>query len=224
MDKNRHILKKAYTIGEEIFNSVSHGLGAVLSSAGCAILVVYSVFFCDAYAITASAIYGATLLIMYLMSTLYHSFTNESVKQLFRIFDHCSIFLLIAGTYTPFTLITLRGPLGWSMFGGIWGAAVLGIVLNAISIEKFKKISLVCYVAMGWVIIFASRPLAQALSFSSILLLIAGGAAYSIGVIFYKLKKLRYMHSLWHLFVLAGSILHYLCVILYVLPAASVSH
>ena len=164
------------------------------------------------------SIYSVTLMFLYLSSTLYHSLTPKKAKNLFRKFDHCSIFLLIAGTYTPFTLVTLKGAFGWTIFGIIWGFTVLGVTLNAISIEKFKRFSMVCYIAMGWLIIIAIKPMAVAIGFNAMLLLVLGGVAYTIGAIFYKMKNVLYMHGVWHLFVLAGSILQYFSILFYVLP------
>ncbi|MBE7048711.1 MAG: hemolysin III family protein [Ruminococcaceae bacterium] len=204
---------------EELVNSITHGLGACLGVAGTAIAIVWAALYGDIYSVVAASIYGATLIILYTMSTLYHAFTNEIVKKVFRVFDHCSIFLLIAGTYTPFTLVTLRGAFGWTLFGIIWGLTILGIVFNGISIEKFKKFSLVCYVIMGWLIVIATVPMVRALGFMpAMLLLLLGGIAYSVGIIFYSIKKIPYMHGVWHLFVLAGSLLHYFSILFYVLP------
>lgn len=209
--------KKRYSLGEEIFNAVSHGAGALLSIAGCVILIVFSAIWSDAYAVVSSAIYGASLIMLYTMSTLYHSITNIKAKKVFRILDHSTIFFLIAGTYTPYTLVTLRGPLGWTIFGIIWGTAAFGIVLNAISIERFRKVSMICYILMGWAIIAAAKPLYQSLSKGGLILLVAGGILYTVGIIFYALKKYKYMHSIWHLFVIGGSILHYFSILLYVI-------
>lgn len=214
-------MKMKTAIKEEIVNSITHGLGAVLGVAGTAVAVVWAALYGDVYSVVAASIYGAMLIILYTMSTLYHAFTNETVKKVFRIFDHCSIFLLIAGTYTPFTLCTLQGAFGWTIFGIIWGFAVLGIVLNAISLERFKKFSLVCYIVMGWMIVIAIKPMLLRLgSSSAMLLLVLGGVAYTVGVIFYKMKQVPYMHGIWHLFVLLGSILHYFSILFYVLPVS----
>ena len=208
------------TTAEEIINAITHGLGALLGIAGTAIAIVWAALYGDAFGVVSAAIYGATLIILFTMSTLYHALTHEGAKKVFRIFDHCSIFLLIAGTYTPYTLVSLRGAFGWTIFGIIWGLAILGIVLNAISIEHFKKFSMICYIAMGWLIIIAIKPMIHALDFPALILLLAGGIAYTAGAIFYGLKKIRFMHGVWHLFVLAGGILHYFSILLYVLPTA----
>lgn len=213
-----HSSFRKYTKGEEIFNSVTHGVGAAAAIGGTVVLLVFACFHASSLAVASCAIYGGTLFFLYLMSTLYHALVNEKAKRVLRVFDHCSIFLLIAGTYTPFTLITLRGPLGYTIFGIIWGAALLGIVLNAISIERFKKFSLICYLAMGWAIVFAFRPLLADLSALSLVFLGLGGVFYSAGVLFYTRKQYRYMHSIWHLFVLAGSVLHYFSILCIVKP------
>lgn len=214
-------VNKRYTLGEEIFNSVTHGIGSLLSIAGTVVLIVFSAINSDAYAVVSSAIYGASLIILYTMSTLYHSITNVKAKKFFRIMDHNTIFFLIAGTYTPYTLAVLRSALGWVLFGIVWGAAVIGIVLNSIDLEKFSKISVVCYIAMGWVIIIAVKPLMNTMPFVSFVLLVAGGVFYTLGVIFYAIKKVKYFHSIWHIFTVVGSALHYFSVFIAIaLPTA----
>lgn len=204
--------KKRYSLGEEIFNSVSHGAGSLLAIAGTAVLIVFTAIYSDARAVVSASIYGASLIILYTMSTLYHAITNNKAKSFFRIMDHDTIFLLIAGTYTPYTLVTLNGVLGWTLFGIVWGAAILGILLNSINLEKFKKISMVCYVMMGWVIIFAIKPMIKNLSVMPLAFLLIGGIFYTVGIIFYAVKRVKYFHSVWHLFTIAGSIFHYFSV------------
>lgn len=206
-------LNKRYTLGEEIFNSVSHGVGALLAVAGTVILIVVSALNIGAWGVVSSAIYGGSLIILYTMSTLYHALTNEKAKYVMRIMDHVTIFLLIAGTYTPITLVPLRGALGWVLFGLIWGAAVLGIVFNSIDLERFRKVSVVCYVIMGWAIIFAIKPLINSMPKLSLIFLLIGGALYSLGVIFYAIKKIKYFHSIWHLFTIGGSVFHYFAIL-----------
>lgn len=206
--------KPRYTLGEEIFNSVSHGTGGALAVAGTVVLIVCSAIYSDAWAVVSSCIYGASLIILYTMSTLYHAITNEKAKKFFRIMDHNTIFFLIAGTYTPITLAFMRGALGWVLFGVVWAAAIVGIVLNSIDLERFRKPSIVCYVAMGWVIIIAFKPFIESVPTISLVFLLIGGAFYTIGVIFYALKKVRYFHSVWHLFTVAGSVFHYFAVLL----------
>lgn len=202
-----------YTLGEEIFNSVSHGVGMLFAIAGCAVLIVLSAVYADRWAVISSIIYGISMMLLYTASTLYHSFTNEKVKELFRVFDHCTIFLLIAGSYTPFTLYTLRGSVGWELFAVIWTSAIIGIVLNAVNLEKYENVSVILYIIMGWSIIFAIKPLLSAISMLTLILLVSGGIMYTAGVIFFQITKYRYMHSIWHLFVLAGTILQYLAIL-----------
>lgn len=211
-DKNTP-LNKRYSLGEEIFNAVSHGSGGLLSIAGTVVLIILSAIHSDGWAVVSSCIYGASLIILYSMSTLYHAISNEKAKAFFRIMDHNTIFFLIAGTYTPLTLVTLRGWLGWIFFGIVWGAAIVGIILNSINLERFKKISMVCYILMGWVIIFAIKPLIKAMPFISLIFLLIGGGFYTFGIIFYVIKKVKYFHSVWHLFTIAGSIFHYFAIL-----------
>lgn len=203
---------KRYTLGEEVMNAVTHGLGAILAVAGGTLLLVSSASQRDGYKLGSSIVYGAALTLLYLMSTLYHSITGPRAKEVLRVFDHCSIFLLIAGTYTPFTLVTLREKGGWLLFGAIWGTAAVGIALNAISLRRFEKLSLVCYVVMGWAVVLHAGVLASALSPAGLALLVAGGLCYTGGILFYALKR-PYMHGVWHLFVLAGSVCHFLCIL-----------
>ncbi|MCH5297955.1 MAG: hemolysin III family protein [Ruminococcus sp.] len=205
---------KKYTLGEEIFNSVSHGVGAGLSIAGTVVLIVSAVIHTNVWGIVSSCIYGATLIILYTMSTLYHSLTNEKAKSFFRIMDHNTIFLLIAGTYTPITLYYLGDVTGWILFSIVWGAAVFGIIINSINLEKARIPSIFCYVAMGWVIIFAIKPLIAAMTFISLVFLIIGGVLYTLGIIFYAVKKVKYFHSVWHLFTVSGSVFHYFSILL----------
>ena len=186
---------KRYTLGEELVNAITHGLGTLLAAAGGTLMVASSAYQRDPYKLAGAIVYGAALLLLYLMSTLYHSVASPRAKEVLRIFDHCSIFLLIAGTYTPFTLITLRQQGGWLLFGGIWAAAIAGITLNAISLKRFEKLSLACYVVMGWAVVFQAGTLAAALSPAGLILLVAGGLCYTGGIAFYVLKK-PYMHGI----------------------------
>lgn len=207
-----------YTLGEEITNAILHGIGALLSIAALVLCVVFSAIHHNPYAVVSSCIYGSTLIILYIMSCLYHSFKVNNAKRVFRIIDHCSIYLLIAGTYTPYTLVTLHGVTGWVTFGIIWACAILGIVLNSIDLKKYKVISFLLYLGMGWEIIFSYNKLAAALDEGGLYLLLAGGVIYTVGAIFYGIgKKHKYMHSVFHFFVLAGSILHFFSILLYVI-------
>ena len=207
-------IKRKYTLGEEIFSSVSHGVGACLSIAGTVVLLVFSVIYGNALAVVSSAIYGASLIILYTMSTLYHSFTNERVKHFFQIMDHNTIFLLIAGTYTPITLYILCGVTGWILFSVVWVASIIGITLNSINMEKAKISSLICYIATGWVIIFAIKPLIAKVPFISALFLVLGGVIYTVGVVFYVIKKVKYFHPIWHIFTVLGSAFHYFSILI----------
>lgn len=207
-------IKRKYTLGEEIFSSVSHGVGACLSIAGTVVLLVFSVIYGNALAVVSSSIYGASLIILYTMSTLYHSFTNERVKHFFQIMDHNTIFLLIAGTYTPITLYILGGVTGWVLFSIVWVASIIGITLNSINMEKAKIPSLVCYIATGWVIIFAIKPLIAKVPFLSALFLVLGGVIYTVGIVFYVIKKVKYFHPVWHIFTILGSAFHYFSILI----------
>lgn len=214
--------KQSYvqTIGEEIGNAISHGVGSLLSIAGTAVLIVYACICSDAYGIVSSAIYGASLIILYTNSTLYHSLTNKTAKGVFQIFDHCSIFFLILGTYIPVSLALLRGWMGWTLFGINVGCATLGIVFNAIDLIKFKKLSMIMYVIMGWSVLMTAYPVYLKIMERGVLgliLLLLGGVMYTGGIAFYKMKK-KYMHFIWHFFVLFGSVLHYFFVMFYCIP------
>jgi len=210
--------EKVYTIGEEIASSITHGIGAVLSIAGLVILVVLAAKKGDAWRIVSFSIYGASLILLYLASTLYHGIQHPGAKHVFQILDHSSIFLLIAGTYTPFLLVNLRGPWGWTLFCIIWTLAVVGIVFKAVFIGKWKKISTLVYVAMGWLVVVALKPMLAVIPKPGLAWLAAGGLAYTGGVVFYAWKSVKFMHMIWHLFVLAGSICHFLAILFYVLP------
>lgn len=210
-------ITKRYSLGEEIFNSVTHGVGGLLSIGGTAVLIVLAAIYSDAWGVVSSAIYGASLIILYTMSTLYHALTNRRAKTFFRIMDHDTIFFLIAGTYTPITLIPLRGALGWTLFGIVWGAAVLGIVMNSIDLEKFRKPSVVCYVAMGWVVIFAIKPMIGNCTPLSLWFLLIGGICYTAGIIFYAIKSKKYFHSIWHIFTVAGSVFQYFSILIMII-------
>lgn len=214
-------MKKAlpkYTLGEDLTNSISHGIGACLSVAALVLCIVQAALHGTAAGVVGASIYGSTLVIMYCMSTLYHAITNEKARRVFRVFDHLSIYLLIAGTYTPITLVTLKGAMGWTLFGIVWGVAILGIVLNSVSIEKFKVFSMISYVAIGWAIVIGAKDIIEKLDRAGLMFLLVGGIAYTVGIIFFALKKYKYMHSVWHFFVLCGSILQFFSIYWYVLP------
>lgn len=207
-----------YTLGEELISSISHGAGAALGIAALCLCVIRSASLNNGLALTSSWIFGISIIVLYSMSCIYHALKPNNAKRVMRVFDHCTIFLLIAGTYTPFTLVALHGTVGWTLFSIIWGTAVIGIILNAIDMEKFKVISMICYLAMGWAVVFTFKPLLMAVSMSGIKLLVAGGIAYTVGAVVYGIgSKVKYMHSIWHFFVLAGSILHFFAIYNYVL-------
>lgn len=200
-------------LGEEIFNSITHGIGTLLSIAALVLLVVFAAVKGNAWHVVSFSIFGSSLVLLYLSSTLYHSFTRKKVKNLFVRFDHAAIFLLIAGTYTPFVLTTIRGALGWTLFGIIWGLAITGMVIRSIYLTRFRKVMVGIYLVMGWMFLMAIGPIVRNLPASSIAFLFIGGACYSIGVIFYSWRGLKYGHGIWHLFVLAGSIMHFFAVL-----------
>ena len=202
---------------EELVNAVSHGLGAALAIAGTAVLLVYAAFNSASMGIVSSSISGFSLIFLYILSTLYHSFKKTNIKKIFQKFDHCSIFVLIVGSYAPICLYLLGGTLGWTLFAINASLAIAGIIANAIEITKWHKVSLLLYLLMGWSVILAFKPLLSLISFHGFILLLTGGLCYSIGVIFYKAKKPRYMHSVWHLFVLCGSAFHYFFVLYYII-------
>lgn len=206
---------KKYTLGEEIFSSVAHCVGALLSIAATVLLIVASALNRNTMGIVGSSIYGGTMILLYTMSTLYHALTNQTAKKVFRIFDHCSIFLLIAGTYTPYCLCTLWDYGGLGILIAIWTCAILGIVFNAIALEKVKTISLVFYVVMGLAILLKLKTLLSLLSLGGVVWMCIAGVVYILGIIFY-LWKVKYMHAIWHLFVLGGSICFFFSIYLYV--------
>ncbi len=204
---------RTLSLGEEIFNSITHGIGTLLSIAALAVLVVYASIRGNAWHVVSFSIFGSTMVLLYLSSTLYHSFTKEKIKNLFARFDHAAIFLLIAGTYTPFVLTTLRGALGWTLFGIIWGLAIAGVVIRSIYLTRFRKLMVGIYLAMGWMFLMAVVPMVKSLPATSLIFLFLGGVFYSVGVIFYAWRNLKYGHGIWHLFVLAGSIMHFFSVL-----------
>ena len=210
--------KRSQTLNEEIANSITHGIGLALSIAALSVLVSFAGLFGDVWRVVSFSIFGAMLVLLYLASTLYHSFQSPRVKHLFHIFDRAAIFLLIAGTYTPFTLVNLRGPLGWTAFGIIWGLAICGVVFTLFFVDRYNFVSVIVYVGMGWLVIFAVKPLFAAVELGGILWLGAGGLFYTAGVIFYAWKSLPFHHSIWHLFVLGGSLCHFFSIFFYVLP------
>jgi hemolysin III len=203
---------------EEIANSVTHGLGAILASAGLVVLVVVSVRRGTAVHVASSAVFGVSMLVMYTASTAYHATRNQAAKKVLRRIDHAAILLLIAGTYTPFTLVTLRGPWGWSIFGAVWGLAVVGLLFENALRRRWVGFSIALYILMGWAAAAALKPLLTALPVGGFALLLAGGLAYTCGTVFYLTRRIPFSHAWWHAAVLAGSLLHFLAVLLYVIP------
>jgi hemolysin III len=210
---DRALPPKPYTLGEEIANSITHGIGAGLSIAGLTVLVVLAALQGDVWRVVSFSIYGSTLVLLYLASTLYHSFQSPRVKRVFQIFDHSAIYLLIAGTYTPFLLVSLRGPWGWSLFAVVWGIALLGIAFKALFIHRFHVVSTLGYILMGWLGVVAIRQMLEAVPPAGLIWLAAGGVLYTIGVIFLAIRRIPYNHTIWHFFVLGGSLCHYFAVL-----------
>ncbi len=209
-----------YTPGEEIANSITHGIGVILSIAGLAVLTAYASLFGTVWHIVSCVIFGTTLILLYTASTLYHSIQTPRVKNVMRVLDHSAIFLLIAGTYTPFTLVTLRGPWGWTLFGIVWGLAAVGILFQVALLQRWVVASVLLYVGMGWVVVAAIKPMLAAIAPGGLALLVLGGVAYTSGIGFYVKRSMRYHHAIWHGFVLAGSALHFFAVLFYVIPSA----
>lgn len=200
----------------ERLNGITHLVGSVLAIGGTIALLALVAPTASARKVIAVAIYGAMLVLLYLSSTLYHSFRGAP-KRVFRVFDHCAIYFLIAGTYTPFTLLTLRGALGWTLFGIVWALAAAGVAKDALFHARFRAASVVLYVLMGWLVIFAVEPLRRALPASGLVWLLVGGAIYTVGIAFFAMsKRVAHMHAIWHLFVLGGSVCHYVAILRYV--------
>ena len=207
-----------YTVAEEIANAVTHGVGVALAIAGLTLLVVFSALRGDTWAIVGCTTFGITLVLLYSASTLYHSIPHPRAKGVLRIFDHSAIYLLIAGTYTPITLVNLRGPIGWSLLAIVWSLAVLGVVLGFLVKRRKGLVTSILSVIMGWIAIAAIKPLVAVMEAGGLVLILLGGIAYTGGIAFYGWKRLPYNHAVWHLFVLAGSAFHYFAVLFYVIP------
>ena len=220
--KLRDRILPKYTKGEEIFNMTSHIVGGALGIVALVLCVVFAAVHGNGYGVVSGAIYGVTMIILYTMSSIYHGLNpKRKAKKVFQVLDHCSIYLLIAGSYTPFALCTLReynAALGWTIFGVIWFVAILGIILNSIDIKKFRVFSMICYLVMGWCIVFKINLLPELLGTAGFVLLLLGGLSYTVGAILYGLgKKHKYMHSVFHLFILLGSLLQFFTILLYVM-------
>jgi hemolysin III len=209
---------RPFTLGEELFHSVTHGIGTGLSIAGLVILVVLAILNGDIYQIISFSIFGASLVLLYLASTLYHGIQQPRAKRVFKVFDHSAIYLLIAGSYTPFLLVGMRGTTGWTLLAVVWLIALTGITMKVLFIDRFQVLSVVAYLVMGWLCVFAFREMVSSIPIGGIIWLAAGGILYTVGVIFYAMQKTPYMHAIWHLFVLGGSICHYFAVLFFLAP------
>ena len=210
--------QETYHLGDILANAITHGIGALLAIVGAVYLIAASTRG-SAWVVVSSSVFSFTLVLVYLCSTLYHSLVRTGARHVFHILDHSSIYLLIAGTYTPFCLVTLRGPVGWTLFGVVWSLAVAGVIFKSFAVDRFELASALVYLGQGWFIVVAVVPLIHTLGWHGLMWLGAGGVAYTLGIIFFALDRLRYFHALWHLFVLAGSISHYFGILFYVLPA-----
>lgn len=219
LEKIRAARGDFYSIREEIANSVTHGIGAGLSVAGLIVMVAYAIRQGDGWNIAAFSIYGASLVVLYLASTLYHSFRRPRLKRFFRLLDHASIYLLIAGTYTPFLIVHMRDSFGWTLLAIIWGLAVLGIIYKLLFIDHYPVLATLGYVAMGWLSVIGLSRLAEAMGAGGMAWLAAGGITYTLGVIFFAWERIPFNHAIWHLFVLGGSVCHFCAIYFYVLPA-----
>ena len=207
-----------YTRREEIANSITHGIGALLSVAALVLLIVFASLKGTTLHVVSFTIYGSSMLLLYLASTLVHSFPEGRAKRVFEVLDHSFIYVFIAGTYTPLLFLVIKGALGWTLFGIVWGIAAAGVVFKSFFVNRFLFTSTMIYILMGWIIVFAWQPLVTGLASGGLKLLIAGGLCYTVGTIFYMWRSFPYHHAVWHLFVLAGSTTHFFAVLLYMLP------
>jgi len=213
--KNKHLTY--YNTTEEKLNVITHAVGLVLSIVALVLLIIHASYHGSAKHIVSFTIFGASLILLYSASTFYHYSQNPDLRKKLNILDHASIYVLIAGTYTPFTLVTLKGWLGWTIFGITWGVAIIGVGLKLFYTGRFDKISTIAYVAMGWIIIFAIKPLIASLPLNGLYWLLAGGIFYTVGAVLYSISKLKYNHAIFHIFVLLGSFSHFMAVYFYVL-------
>jgi len=207
-----------YRLGDILANAITHGVGAVLALVGAVYLIAVSMHG-DAWLVVSCSIYATTLFLVYLCSTLYHSLVRTRARHVFHVLDHSAIYLLIAGTYTPFMLVSIRGTTGWALLGVVWGLAIAGVVFKSLAIGRFPAASATVYLLMGWCILVAVRPLLHAISWHGMAWIAVGGLTYTLGIVFFANDRLHFFHALWHLFVLAGSVAHYFAVLLYVVPA-----
>ncbi|MFD1738385.1 hemolysin III family protein [Bacillus salitolerans] len=211
-------LTHTFSKGEEIANSITHGIGTLLSIAALVLLIVYSSLYGSAWHVVSFTLFGATMVLLYTASTLVHSFPKGKVKDFFEILDHSSIYFFIAGTYTPFLFIAVKGWLGWTLFGIVWGLAIGGTVFKSFFVKKYLFTSTILYVVLGWLIVFAWKPLVANLPLNGLILLVAGGVLYTIGAVFYVWRGFKFHHAIWHLFVIGGTVAHFFSVLLYLLP------
>jgi hemolysin III len=211
---------RSYSVAEEIAHAATHGFGLVLALVALVLLVVFATAHGDTWHIVSVSVYGATLVVLYTASTLYHSIRHPPAKKVLQVIDHSAIYLLIAGTYTPFTLTTLRGGWGWTLFAIVWFFALVGVLLEAFARRRLKVVSLALYLGLGWLAVVAVKPLFERVALGGLVLILLGGLAYTAGVGFYLWRRLPYHHAVWHVFVLVGSLCHFLAVLLYVIPTA----
>lgn len=210
-------MQAEYRLGDILANAITHGVGAAFALAGAVYLIVASTRG-DVWLIASCAIYGGTLILVYVCSTLYHSLVRTRARHVFHVLDHSAIYLLIAGTYTPFMLVSMRGAVGWTLLGLVWALAIAGVIFKSLAIGRFPAASATLYLLMGWCVVFAVRPLLHAISWHGMVWLASGGLAYSLGIVFFANDRLHYFHALWHVCVIAGSVAHYFAVLLYVVP------
>jgi hemolysin III len=211
-----------YSEREELANRCTHGGGALVSAIGVIALIILASRQHDIYRVVSVSVYGVAMVTFYCLSTAYHSVRKPYIRYVFRILDHASIYLMIAGSYTPFALVTLQGAWGWSLFGTVWGLGTVGAVMKIFTTHRLRFVGPILYIALGWIVVIAWKPLSAALPTNGLLLLVAGGVAYTVGVIFYLWDRLPYNHAIWHLFVLAGSVCHFFSIYLYVIPRLAI--
>jgi hemolysin III len=211
------LVPEHYKLGDILANAITHGIGAVFALVGATYLIAASTRG-GAGVVLGCTVFAITLVLVYVCSTLYHSLVRTRARHVFQILDHSAIYLLIAGTYTPFTLVSIRGPVGWVMLTVVWSLAIAGVIFKSFAVEKFAVASALVYLFQGWFVVFAIRPLIHAIGWHGILWLAAGGLAYTLGIVFFAFDRLRYFHAVWHLFVLAGSLAHYFAILFYIVP------
>jgi hemolysin III len=210
-------MEARHRLGDILANAITHGVGAALALAGAAYLIAVSIRG-SVRTVVGCAVFAATLVLVYVCSTLYHSLVRTRARHVFQVLDHSAIYLLIAGTYTPFTLIALRGAVGWTLFGVVWSLAVVGIVFKSLAVNRFAVLSAAVYLVQGWLAVLVAQPLVEAIGWHGTLWLLAGGLAYTLGIVFFALDRIHYFHAAWHVFVLVGSVAHYCAILFHVVP------